>query len=660
MDQNSTTQNKENMSDAEKWQRRFHFAEQAQRSLFKRAEKNYDILYAVFNTDNVAPWRSKVYVPTLASKAWDLIARLSEIQPDFMVNIENELAEGPNGEVALAPDVETRVEKIEDKLEDDYCHTPGEPMKLKTFNTLADSVVAGTGFAKVPWTVQKKKRRARPVDELGMVDLSQEIVKESEEGQNDFQPINFFNMFIAPNSASFFTAPYIIERIFTTKQQAKDSGLYDDKKIDSLVESNQNASQFSIYNQSRNRVMNTRDQNDQTIDNIVLYECQDLTGTVWTFGEGPGNGADKTEQNSWLQVKKQVDQYWHGTYNVVPFYIRKKSFSPFGESIFENNSRLQSAVNDLFNHYLDNWNLSIDSMLMYEDNSLQNDFVVEPGGEIIYSGEKPTQFKFPEPNPQQLSVVMGVLNQAIEAATVPQYLSGVPDSSLDKTQGTATGVKNITDAATEKVGFMRDNFKQSMKLVGNIWLSNLQQFMDKPAQINTVKRGVKTPKILMPGEVQGEMSVEIDDDSMVPITKEARKATYKDLIENLGGLQKLAVQQYEITQDKSDVPRMAWAEIAEDLVDQYAVKDAFKYFKPDDPQQDQPEQKGPSQKMIESINYKDLPPDAQQAMLKEAGLNPSPIVAAQAQQQMSDAQLGAAANQTAGQIAGAPQGTPNG
>lgn len=654
---NSNTNVDKNQPDAEKWQRRFDLAEQAQRPLYSRVSKWYDILYAVFNTDNISAWRSKVYVPTLASKAWDLISRLSEIQPDFTVNIENELQQDEKGEVGYAPGVQERIEKIEDALEDDYCHTPGEPMKLKSFNTLMDAVAAGTGFAQVSWVVENKKQRARPVDEFGMVDLSKEVVKKSTRGRNDFNPLNFFNVFIAPNSSSFYGASYVIVREFTTRGVAEDSGLYKKAALDTLIDSNQNASQFSIYNQARNRIMNTRDQSDMTVDNIVLYHCYDLSGTMITYGEGTGVQTGDKEQNAWAEIRKEVDQYWHGMYPIVPFYLRKKSFSPWGESLFENNERMQSAVNDLFNHYLDNWNLSIDSMLMYEDNSLQNDYVVEPGGEIIYSGEKPTQFKFPEPNPQQLSVVMGVLNQAIEAATVPQYLSGVPDSQLDKTQGTATGVKQITESATEKVGFMRDNYKQSMKTVGDMWLSNLQQFMDTPREMKKTKRGKTSPQILMPGDVQGEMSVEIDDDSMIPISKQARQATYKDLIEQLGGIQAMAIKQFEISQDKTDVPRMDWAEIAEDLTDQYAVKDAQKYFLKEPPAQP-PQPTKPNQKMIESINYKDLPPDAQQKLLAEAGIGASPIVAAQGAQAMSDATLGHAANQTAGAIM---QGaTPNG
>jgi hypothetical protein len=63
---------------AELWQTRFTRAENNQEALFKKVSKYYDIMYAIQNTDNVAPWRAKIFVPVMASKAWDLIARLSK------------------------------------------------------------------------------------------------------------------------------------------------------------------------------------------------------------------------------------------------------------------------------------------------------------------------------------------------------------------------------------------------------------------------------------------------------------------------------------------------------------------------------------------------------------------------------------------------------
>jgi hypothetical protein len=136
----------------------------------------------------------------------------------------------------------------------------------------------------------------------------------------------------------------------------------------------------------------------------------------------------------------------------------------FGESLFENNRTMQSATNDLFNHYLDNWNLSIESMIMYEDGSLTNDFIIEPGGEITFTGEAPKQFKFPEPKPPTAISRNERTRKGHRRCDILPYAAGTPERQNDKTQGTAYGVKSITEAATTKIGFFRDNFKQSMKI----------------------------------------------------------------------------------------------------------------------------------------------------------------------------------------------------
>ena len=111
---------------------------------------------------------------------------------------------------------------------------------------------------------------------------------------------------------------------------------------------------------------------------VTYYECYERTEkgvqlTVYAEGLDEGNGS-----NPWVEIREPSYPYWHQMFPVVPFYSRKKSYSVFGESLFENNRTLQSATNDLFNHYLDNWNLSIESMIMYEDGTLTNDFIIEP------------------------------------------------------------------------------------------------------------------------------------------------------------------------------------------------------------------------------------------------------------------------------------------
>jgi hypothetical protein len=212
-------------------------------------------------------------------------------------------------------------------------------------------------------------------------------------------------------------------------------------------------------------------------------------------------------------------------------------------------------------------------MIMYEDGTLTNDFVVEPGGEITYTGDVPKQFKFPEPNPAQITMVMNQLQGAIEMATVPQYISGVPDSSTDKTAGTAKGISLITEAATEKIGFMKDNFKQSMVVVGKIWLSNLAQFQDQPQIVEYSKDGQMRPDIVLPQDYQGKVELTIDDDSLLPLTKDERRDIALAFNIQLGQIQKMAMEAAQFFQDPTLVPKINWSSRIDEIAKYFSIKD---------------------------------------------------------------------------------------
>lgn len=556
------------------WHERFNNAEQAQFDLFERVSKYYDIMYAVQNTSNIAPWRAKVYIPILASKAWDLVSRLSGVLPYFQTKIDDlELQEEG---FAISEETIERQLRLDAKLRKDYTDNSDEPMKLKVSDTLLDAVVAGTGWAKNSWETKKETVYNKQIDEDGMVmNPDKDEKTEYENGYNCFEPLNFFNVFVAPNAPSWAKANYIIVRYFKPFEELKANGNYDLTKLHDQPQTDT----FGNNNNARNRIINEKTlfQQDKTVKTATIYECYErkVDGIyLTTYAEGSGTN------KPWVEIRPLGKRYWHKYYPVVPFYIRRKTFSAWGESLFENNATLQSATNDIFNHYLDNLNVSLDSMIMYEDGTLTNDFMVEPGGEITYTGSKPDQFKFPEPNPAQITQVMNQLSQAIELATVPQYISGVPDSATDKTAGTAKGISLITEAATEKIGFMKDNFKQSMTIVGKIRLSNLAQFQDKPDRVDVQKEGAIKPDIVMPEDYQGKIELTIDDDSMMPLTKDERREISLQWLAQTGQVQKLAIEQAQFFQDPSGVPKIKYGEYLDDLAQYFSVKDISRYVEP--------------------------------------------------------------------------------
>ena len=559
---------------AQTWQTRFNRCETNQEKLFNKVSKFYDIMYAVQSNENVAPWRAKIYVPIMASKAWDLIARLSSVLPYFRTRINDEVIVNANGDMEIPKEVRDRQKRLDAKLSYEYQYGQEEPMKLKVFDTMLDAVVAGTGFAKAGWEHGEETYFSREYDDKGMVkDMGTEKVKKLKKGHNTFEPINFFNVFIGDNASNYGKAKYVIVRYFKPLDELKANPMY--KNVNLLIDT-PNKGNFDIHNQARNRLVNEpkSDMNDDTVPTATVYECYERTpnGTkCMTFGIGK---SDKV----WVEIEEPKVKYWHNHFPVQPFYCRRKSYSPWGESLFENNSSLQYATNDLFNHYLDNWNLSIDSMIMYEDSTLTSDFIIEPGGEITYTGEKPEAFKFPEPNPAQLSMVMGVIEKAVENATVPQYISGVPNSGIDKTAGTAKGISMISEAATEKIGYMRDNFKQSMVMVGKIWLSNLQQYQDMTEEIRTFERGAEKPDIVLPSDYAGDIALTIDDDSLTPMTKEEKRGSLEALTAQALMIQKASIEQANILGSKDYIPIVNYAEILEESVQYYAVKDPARFI----------------------------------------------------------------------------------
>lgn len=607
--------------DAAKWKRRFENRKNKLRPIFEDAQKYYDIMYAVQNNSKISPWKSKVYVPVLASKAWDLIARMSDVVPWFNVEIRGELDIDDYGNFAQPADVEQRKQRIEAKLHYDYENGHEEPMKLKVFDPLVDAVVAGTGYAYAPWCFNEKTNYARSFDEAGTMDNENVIKKTLQDGYNDFEGLNFFNVFPADGS-SFYKAPYLIVRGFKPKVDMETSGLYTNLE-NCNTEAGDNKDEFGLFNVARNRILNEQDLTfkDEDVEIITYYECFERTKegvTLVTYAEG---NSTTPSDAPWVEIRAKSVPYWHGLFPVVPFYLRKKSYSVFGESLFENSRTMQSAVNDLFNHYLDNWNLSVDGMIMYEDGTLTNDYIVEPGGEITFTGDAPKQFKFPEPNPQQLSVVMNVIEKGIDSATFSPYASGNPSDSSDKTQGTAYGIKTISEAATTKIGFFRDNFKQSMKTLGRIWLSNLQQFSDNPQEITRQVNGRPIPDIVVPSDYQGDIELDIDDDSMTPTSKNDKREAYDAYVQNMLMIQKAAIQQSQIFGQVQDVPRLNFHEILDDASQLYQQKSSDRYFLDNTVQP--PEQK-PDIKEFINFAYKDAGPYIQTQIEQMYGFKPDP------------------------------------
>lgn len=531
------------VKEAQKWASRYDIAKNFQLPLFKKWAKWYDDMYAHITDQNLAPWRSKVYMPIIASKVWDLISRFVQYRPGWDISIRTLPVNTLDKEQfdLYMKEMNQKVEKVKMKMDFDYDNPlMDDSIPAELLGVMLDACVTGQGVGRAPFLNKVTAYKSYLKGDTG-VDFSKVKTDTATEGYNAFQGINIFRFFLMPGAKSLQKSPWVIISDQVPLYELQRDPKYDQAAVKTL-KTGQLVNEFAQYEASRNRLVTTQDPQslDTTVQMAQIYECWDkeFNETI-IYGEG---------EKGWVEIYRGENVYWHRKYPFVKFSVRDKPYQFWGESIFENSETLQAAINDIFNHYMDSHNMA-DGMIAIEEGSVVEPYIIEPGGEIRYRGEMPKQFKFPSPDAGGVQTALNIVTGAIENATISQYASGVPNSSTDQTQGTATGVTRMMEAAAEKVGFMRSNFRRSWREVGQMWLSNTQQFMRSDVVYERNEKGKKVVEVLRPEDMMGIFGVKVDDGSFEPVSKDQKKQdflSYKDFVLSL---QSASVDQAERTQD---------------------------------------------------------------------------------------------------------------
>lgn len=532
--------------ESKKWQDRFEVAKTYQIPLFEKWAKWYDDMYAHVTNQSLAPWRSKVYMPIIASKVWDLISRFVQYRPGWDVSVRT-LPVNTLDKTAFdlyMDAMNKNTEKIKMKLNYDYdCPLMEDSIPDELLGVMLDACVTGQGIGRAPYLQKKTDYKSYVKGDTG-TDYSKVENKSATEGYNAFLGVNIFNFFIKPGAKSLQKSPWVIIADQVPMYELQRDPKYDQNAVKQL-KVGAIVNEFARYEASRNRLVTTEDANslDTTTQMAQIYECWDKEfNELVIYGLGDG----------WVELYRGENVYWHKKYPLVAFYIRRKPYQFWGESIFENSETLQAAANDIFNHFMDSHNMA-DGMIAIEEGSVVEPYIIEPGGEIRYRGEMPKQFKFPSPDANNIQIATNMINSAIENATISQYASGVPNSATDQTQGTATGVTRIMEAAAEKVGFMRSNFRRSWREVGQMWLSNTQQFMRTDIVYERKEKGKTINEVLRPEDMLGIFGVKVDDGSFEPVSKDQKKQDFIAYQQFVMGLQAASVEQAARTQDPNQV-----------------------------------------------------------------------------------------------------------
>lgn len=537
-----------------KWEDRFQVAKDFQQPLFAKWAKWYDDMYAHITNQALAPWRSKVYMPIISSKVWDLISRFIQYRPGWDITVRTLPVNTLDKEAfdLYMDDMNKKVEKVKMKLAYDYdCPLMDDSIQDELLGVMLDACVTGQGLGRAPYLQKKTDYKSYVKGDTG-TDYSKVENKSATEGYNAFTGINIFNFFIKPGAKSLQKSPWIIVKDQVPVYELQRDPKYDQAKVKEL-KTGAIVNEFAQYEASRNRLVTQQDPTslDTTTQMANIWECWDKEfNELVIYGEG---------EKGWVVLYRGTNVYWHKKYPMVAFYIRRKPYQFWGESIFENSETLQAAANDIFNHFMDGHNMA-DGMIAIEEGSVVEPYIIEPGGEIRYRGEMPKQFKFPSPDANNVQMATNLINSAIENATISQYASGVPNSASDQTQGTATGVTRIMEAAAEKVGFMRSNFRRSWREVGTMWLSNTQQFMRTDVVYERNEKGKKINEVIRPEDMLGIFGVKVDDQSFEPVSKDQKRQDFLAYHQFVMGIQAASVDQAERTQDPNQAINLDFAQ----------------------------------------------------------------------------------------------------
>lgn len=679
-----------------KWQDRLNAAKQNQVKIFDKAKENYEIYYAQVNDQQRAksPWKSNVFLPLLPGKARDTKAKLSIIEPRFkVVPADAWKVNEETQSLEFDTDALIRSVKVSKKLNREYCNYSSDgsvPPSAAVDFCNTDAIVAGWGLALAPLSVYRKTYNLRrPLKSpdgspSAYASLKDGVVKKLLRTKTELVPLDIFRVYISPKATSWYDPKWIIiereESYADLEKQNTGRGenIYNIPPELKKAKASATKNDYSAVRQvALGYQQDGSDMKDESLDMFNIYDCYDQeNGMFYTFIEASIEGAEK----GWFQLRAIKNPYNHGMIPVVPFYVKQRPHSPWGESFFEIAKDVQYAYNASFNQFRDNSTLSGETMAVVDKNSIVDGYEVGPGNVIEYdslNGEKPEPWKFTDPNPAVLNAQMEFLEKNAENGTTPQYNSGQVNSSMDKTAGTRGGIEMLLEMANDKVSEMYRNLKSSLLRYGYISLNNAQQFQNYIEVLDTPNIPSKVKDVqainvdfLTPVELQDAYDLEIDDESMLPVTKSERRRMFLDFIDVLVRLQKSSLDQAQLYNTPEDVMRIDWQNISKEIgnrfgdldalaflekpltkvelaekkvndaaIEQHATDTAAKIAQSNNPnaQVDQtPQGLQVQHQQRELINFKDLPADSKNPTLESLGYPPSQLVDEEAQAQLAE------------------------
>lgn len=504
-----------------KWIERRSIGERVQTPIYQKTRKYWDLFFAVVKNIS-SPWRSRLFLPEYFSIIWAKAAILTGRPISFDV-------------VAHQPEDEVAAQVMKQVMDFQLREPNAQPSFYKNYTTMViESLVTGTAFAEVNFMMKPRKFINYLRKDDGTLDFSKQEVVKRMARWCEINPIEQTRIFFDPAATHPQKAAWIVVEDFRTKEAilakaSQDKSFY--TNLDKLDDAPQASDDLGFHNASRNKLFNLVDKinEDPSVKYIKIWKCYERKLDTKT-GEEYIEYSEIAGELTLIREPRRL-QHWHNMYPIAVMYDYDRPHELWGIGEIEATESLVRGMNDNLNHFMDNQNLSNNTMIMRKSSTILEPFIIEPGGEVIYDGERPEQFRWPSPDGQSFQLVQGTLQAGLERASgIGGYLNGAPSSSVDKTRGTKGGIERIIQSGQNRISYSQRQIGDFMEQVGRMYMSYIQQYFTEEFVIRLTDGPYQR---VAPEDIQGEFDVFIQDTSLDPVSKAEEVDMILGMIERL-------------------------------------------------------------------------------------------------------------------------------
>lgn len=510
----------------------FTSAKSAKQARETKWMKYHRVYRSYIEADQVASWRSAIFVPYAFSTIEAMVPRLVSSLPSFVCK--------PVGAEDVIP-----AKLMEDQLNRSASQTN---LRVELIKAVKTCLKYGTGIlknyyyedVKGRWIQQPKMEEVPIMVEQPVVDETtgaQVIdldgypeVSEQEAGTEmqpvigpDGQPVmewfkeqilvyagpascwvDPFHFWVAPEASSIGDARYTIERFYREQHyiaQKMQEGVY---RLPPGFETIEQTFPEDETVEVRDREIGQGGNEDKTRKPVELLEFHTSDNRVVTV------------MNKRAVVRVQENPYWHGEkpYSIWPDYLQEGEVWGVGE--VEAIEGLQDMTNALYNQRIDNVRLGMDKMIVMNTKAIEDerDLVWKPGGVIRVVGDY-----LPAEAVQVLElgdVTESAFAEADKAEQLMERTTGIGGYQLGQVEEgqnrTATGVSLITEQGNSKFA-MKVQLMEELALVplARQWGAIIQQYTTEERTVRTLgPAGQFLFPTLTPEGIQGNLDYEID------------------------------------------------------------------------------------------------------------------------------------------------------